>query len=60
LPGVGASQAVSNGPAGFAFNSDAAIPKRFPTKAQWDEAAHMTSEMEEALCERATAEACPI
>jgi len=60
LPGAGTREAVSNGAAGFTFNSDAGLPERFPRKAQWDEAGHIGTVMEEKLCKRATGEPCPI
>lgn len=60
LPGIGTVHAVSNGDAGFAFNSYVSSPGgRFSRPGQWDEAVRMVVEMEERLCRKATGEACP-
>lgn len=60
LPGIGTMHAISNGAAGFAFNSNSSVGKDFPSNARWKEVAKMEVEIEERLCRRATGEACPV
>lgn len=59
LPGIGSMHAVSNGVAGFAFNSNSSVGEDFPSNAQWKEVAKMEVDIEEQLCRRAAGKSCP-
>lgn len=60
LPGIGTRFAVSNGEAGFVFNSNASEGKDFSSKDEWEEVGKMEVDIEERLCRRATGKPCPI
>jgi len=60
LPGIGTRFAVSNGDAGFVFNSNASEGNDFSSKDEWEEVARMEVAVEERLCRRATGKPCPI
>jgi hypothetical protein len=60
IPGIGTRFAVSNGEAGFVFNSNASEGKDFSSKDEWEEVAKMEVAVEERLCRRATGDPCPV
>jgi hypothetical protein len=60
LPGIGTRFAVSNGEAGFVFNSNASEGKDFTSKNKWEEVGKMEVTVEERLCRRATGNPCPV
>jgi hypothetical protein len=60
LPGIGTRFAVSNGEAGFVFNSNASEGKDFSSRNEWEEVGKMEVAIEERLCRRATGKPCPI
>jgi hypothetical protein len=60
LPGIGTRFAVYNGDAEFVFNDNSSVGGDFASKAQWDEVARMSVDIEERLCRRATGDPCPI
>lgn len=60
VDGAGTVHAVLNGTSGFTYNDDSAIGKRFRTTAQWHQAMHMATTIEERLCRKATNEPCAV
>jgi hypothetical protein len=60
VPGAGTRHVVWSEEAGFVFNDDGEIARKFKTTAQWREVGRMATKVEQSLCKAATGEPCPI
>jgi hypothetical protein len=58
--GAGTRHVVWNEEAGFVFNDDGEIARKFETAAQWREVGRMATKVEQSLCKAATGEPCPV
>ncbi|MFL5901450.1 MAG: hypothetical protein ACJ75S_09670 [Solirubrobacterales bacterium] len=60
VPGAGTKHVVWNEEAGFVFNDDGEIARKFETAAQWREVGRTATKVEQSLCRAATGEPCPV
>ena len=60
VPGAGTRGVVWEESAGFVFNDDSAVARKFTTAAQWHQVAVMAAEVYGAMCRAATGKPCPV
>ena len=60
IPNTGLQDETGYSEAGFIYNSDSVDRRKFKTTAERHEAQDMSVEIEEALCEEATGQPCPV